>query len=232
MVVRGILALVLAYLLGAFPSGLIIVRLRRGKDIRQWYSGRTGGTNVMRVAGFWAGFATAILDIGKSALAVVSAQWLTGGSVWVEVLAGILAVLGHNSSVFLLNKKDGKWNFGGGAGGGAAFGASIGYWPPIALIIFPVGFLILFGIGYASVTTLSIPIIAAVIFLIRAALGLAPWEYLLFALGAELLILWSLRPNIQRLIKGEERLVGWRARRKLTQAAIVDAAEVKEDPPG
>jgi glycerol-3-phosphate acyltransferase PlsY len=184
----------------------------------------------MRVAGFWAGFATAILDIGKSALAVFVARWLTGGVVWVEVAAGILAVLGHNSSIFLLSKQDGRWRFGGGAGGGAAFGAAIGIWPPTALIIFPVGFLILFGIGYASVTTLSIPIIAAVIFLVRASLGLSAWEYLVFTLGAELLILWALRPNIQRLLKGEERLVGWRARRKIAQDAMEDSPPSKDEP--
>ena len=219
MWVRGIVALILAYLLGSIPFGLLIVRFRRGRDIRQWYSGRTGGTNVMRVAGFWAGLATAVTDIGKAVLAVFCARWITEGGVCWEVGAGILVVLGHNSSFFLLHKEDGKWVTGGGAGGGAAFGAAIGIWPPAGLIILPLEALILFGIGYASVTTMSIPLIAGIIFLIRASLGLAAWEYLIFALGAELLIFWALRPNLQRLAKGEERLVGWRARRKIKREA-------------
>jgi glycerol-3-phosphate acyltransferase PlsY len=221
MLVRGVLAAILAYVLGSIPFGLIIVRLRRGRDIRQWYSGRTGGTNVMRVAGFWAGLGTALSDIGKAVLAVFCARWITGGWVWGEVFAGILVVVGHNYSLFLFRKEQGRWVFGGGAGGAPAFGASIGFWPLAGLVIIPLGLLVYFGIGYASVTTLSIPILAGIIFAIRASLGLAPWEYLIFALGAELLILWALRPNLQRLAQGEERLVGWRARRKIARDAQV-----------
>ena len=234
MWVRGISALILGYLLGSIPFGVVIVRLRRGRDIRQWYSGRTGGTNVMRVAGFWAGLATALADIGKSALAIFCARWITGGAAWWEVGAGILTVLGHNSSLFLMRKEDGKWVSGGGAGGAAAFGAAIGIWPPTALFVIPLGILVYFGIGYASVTTLSVPLISGVLFLIRASLGLAPWEYLVFALGAELLIFWALRPNLKRLAKGEERLVGWRARRKIEQDAHdarQDSSEIEDSSP-
>jgi glycerol-3-phosphate acyltransferase PlsY len=227
MWVRGLAVLILAYVLGSIPFGWFVVRLRRGRDIRQWYSGRTGGTNVMRVAGLWSGLATAIIDVGKAALAVFCARWFTGGGIWWEVGAGILAVLGHNSSIFLTRKVDGKWVSGGGAGGAAAFGAAIGIWPPSALIILPFEVLIYLGIGYASVTTISIPLIAGLIFLIRASLGLAAWQYLVFALGAELLIVWALRPNLQRLAKGEERLVGWRARRKLAN----DVEQANKDQP-
>jgi len=52
-----------SYLLGSVPFGLIIVKLTTGKDIRQIESGRTGGTNAMRAAGFWVGFSTAMLDL-------------------------------------------------------------------------------------------------------------------------------------------------------------------------
>ena len=57
--------ILLAYLFGSIPFGLLIVKLKTGKDIREVESGRTGGTNAMRAAGFWAGFATAMLDILK-----------------------------------------------------------------------------------------------------------------------------------------------------------------------
>jgi glycerol-3-phosphate acyltransferase PlsY len=173
----------------------------------------------MRVAGFWSGLATAFLDIGKATLVIYVARWLTGGLVWAEVLAGIFAVIGHNSSIFLLRKDEGKWVFSGGAGGSAALGGAVGIWPPTILFIFPLEMLIYYGIGYASITTLSIPILAGIIFAIRASLGIASWGYVIFAIGAELLILWSLRPNLQRLARGEERLVGWRARRKIANDA-------------
>ena len=55
MWVRSVVALIAAYLLGSIPVGLLMVRLVRRRDITKWYSGRTGGTNVMRVAGVWAG---------------------------------------------------------------------------------------------------------------------------------------------------------------------------------
>jgi glycerol-3-phosphate acyltransferase PlsY len=185
----------------------------------------------MRVAGFWAGLSTAILDIGKAALAVHLARQLNGGQVWLEVLAGIFAVVGHNYSIFLLRRDEGKWIFFGGAGGSAAFGGAIGIWPPVLFIIFPLELLIYFGIGYASVTTLSIPLLAGIIFTIRASLGYASWIYVLYAVGAELLILWALRPNLQRLVRGEERLVGWRARRKIARDAEAarSAAKPSED---
>ncbi|MBK8618584.1 MAG: glycerol-3-phosphate acyltransferase [Anaerolineales bacterium] len=48
------------------PLDCWIVKLKTGKDIREVESGRTGGTNAMRAAGFWAGFATAMLDILKA----------------------------------------------------------------------------------------------------------------------------------------------------------------------
>lgn len=225
MLVRIFLASVLAYVLGSIPFGLIIVRIRRGKDIRQWYSGRTGGTNVMRVAGIWSGLATAVGDIGKAILAVVCSRWITGDLIWGEILAGFFVVLGHNYSLFLLRREEGRWVMAGGAGGGPAFGAAVGIWPPIALILVPLEVLVYIGIGYASVMTMSLPLICGIIFAIRASLGLGPWEYLLFALAAEILILWALRPNIQRLMKGEERLVGWRARRKLS----LDAQQAREE---
>ena len=52
----------LAYILGAIPFGLLIVKVTTGKDIRLVASGRTGGTNAMRAAGCWAGAATALFD--------------------------------------------------------------------------------------------------------------------------------------------------------------------------
>lgn len=211
----GIVAMFLSYVIGSIPFGLLIVKLRTGKDVRDVESGRTGGTNAMRAAGFWAGFFTAVLDILKAASTVwvVRAfQFPTSISVWLEMLAPILAILGHNYSVFLPERKDGKLRLRGGAGGAASVGGAFGLWAPSILIVFPIGFLIFFAVGYASVTTMSVALIAMAIFIIRAALGLSPWQYILFGVLAELLLVWALRPNIKRLLAGEERLHGWRAK--------------------
>jgi glycerol-3-phosphate acyltransferase PlsY len=202
-----------AYVLGSIPFGLLIVKWRTGKDIRIVESGRTGGTNAMRAAGYSAGLLTAIMDVIKGAAAVWLAQAI-GASTWTIILAPIAAILGHNYSIFLVERKDGRIRLRGGAGGAPTVGGALGLWPVSFLIIIPIGALIWFGIGYASVTTMSIALIAIVIFAIRAALGLSPWLYVLFGVLAELLLMWALRPNIKRLLSGNERLHGWRAKRQ------------------
>ena len=212
-IVTVVAALVGAYLLGSIPVGLLIVRLVRGRDIRYWFSGRTGGTNVMRMAGFWSGLFTTLTDVGKGFLAVWLGRSLIEGSVWVVIAAGLLAIVGHNYSIFLVQRKEGRLQFHGGAGGATTVGASMGLWLPSALIISPIALILLFSVGYASMATMSIAMTAALIFLWRAITGVGPWAYFVFGVLAEGLLLWALRPNIRRLIRGEERIVGWRARR-------------------
>ncbi len=68
---------------------------------------------------------------------------------------------------------------------------------------------------------MSIPLIAVIVFAIRASLGLSPWVYVLYGVFAEIVLVWALRPNIKRLINGTERLVGWRAKRAKTTSKTV-----------
>lgn len=207
----SIVVVLLSYLIGSIPFGLLIVKLRTGKDVREIESGRTGGTNVMRAAGFWAGFSTALLDILKAASAVWIARAF-GLGYWVEVFAPLAAIVGHNYSIFLIERTDGKIRLRGGAGGAASVGGALGLWAPSILIVFPVGFFIFFAVGYASVTTMSVALIAMVVFAVRALFFDAPWQYILYGVFAELLLIWALRPNIKRLLEGNERLHGWRAK--------------------
>lgn len=202
----GIVAV--SYLFGSIPFGLLVVRLVNGRDIRTVASGRTGGTNAFRAAGFGAGLFTAILDILKAALMVWLAKAVTG-NVWIHILAPLAAILGHNHSFFLPERgPDGRLHFRGGAGGAAALGGTFALWPPALLIMFPLGLLIWWGIGYASVTTLSIGLMTMIIFAVRAALGQAPWEYVLYGFLVEFLLTWALRPNLKNLIAGTERRHG------------------------
>jgi glycerol-3-phosphate acyltransferase PlsY len=214
--------LVASYILGSIPFGLIVVKLMTGKDVRTIASGRTGGTNAMRAAGFSAGILTAILDILKSAAAVWLAQAITA-NVWMHILAPIAAILGHNYSLFMIERgPDGRVRLRGGAGGSAAGGGALGLWPPAALILVPLGLLIWYLVGYASITTLSIGLMVIIIFGVRAALGLGPWQYIIYGVVAETLMIWTLRPNIQRLIEGTERRHGLPAmlqQRRLAKAS-------------
>jgi glycerol-3-phosphate acyltransferase PlsY len=212
--VSAIIAVGAGYLLGSVPVGWIVVWIATKRDLRNEHSGRTGGTNAMRVAGFGAGLVTALGDFFKAAGAVWLARSLTGGNGWVEASAGFLAVFGHNHSMFLIEQFRKTIRFRGGAGGGATVGVATAMWPPAALIIIPLGLLILLAFGYASVSTMMVGIIAIIIFVIRAVNEQGPWAYVAFAIGAEALLLWGLRPNIDRLKQGTERLIGWRARQK------------------
>src|SRR6187431_2407328 len=117
--------IVLGYILGSIPFGLLIVKLKTGKDIRTVESGRTGGTNAARAAGFGAGLLTAIMDILKGAAAVWVAEYLDPANHVIHVLAPVFAILGHNYSFFLLERDaNGKLKFRGGAGGAPALGGA------------------------------------------------------------------------------------------------------------
>jgi glycerol-3-phosphate acyltransferase PlsY len=211
--------LLLGYILGAIPFGLIIVKLRTGKDVRKVESGRTGGTNAYRAAGLWAGVLTGLFDGLKGAVAVWLAAWL-GGPPFGLVVAGLGAILGHNYSVFLAERdENGRWRLRGGAGGATAAGGAIGLWYPSILFLVPGALATLYLSGYASLATLSVPLMALVVFAIRAYLGYGPWVFVLYGVLAELILLWALRPNLKRLFNGTERLVGPRAKRRAAKAA-------------
>lgn len=205
----------LSYLVGSIPFGLVIVKLKTGRDIRHVESGRTGGTNVMRAAGFWAGFATAMLDILKAFGSVYLARLVLPGNHWLEVLAPVMAILGHNYSIFLTERdQNGRLRLRGGAGGAPSVGGSAAIWFPVLLFIVPIGIFILYFIGYASVATLSVPIICIFVFGYRAWIGAAPWEYVAYGVITLLVLAWALRPNIRRLVNGTERVIGYRAKRR------------------
>lgn len=201
-----------SYVIGSVPFGLIVVKLLTGKDIRMVESGRTGGTNALRAAGWVAGLLTGILDVLKATATVWLAQAITANE-WTHVLAPIAAILGHNYSLFMAERDErGLWRLRGGAGGAASFGGALGLWAPSALIILPIAALIYYFVGYASVTTLSVALMATIIFAVRAIFFHSPWEYVIYGVLSEILLVWALLPNIKRLMDGTERLHGWRAK--------------------
>lgn len=211
-----LIVIVVSYLIGSIPFGWIIVKLTTGRDIRNVESGRTGGTNAWRAAGLGAGFITGVLDVIKGA----STVWLVRTFVpaglpyyhFIEIAAPLAAILGHNYSIYLLqvHTVTGRLMLGGGAGGATCLGGAIGLWWPSGLFIIPLGLLIYFFLGYASVTTMSLALSATAVFAVKALQGALPWEYVLYGVAAEAMLVWALRPNIRRLIAGTERLHGFR----------------------
>lgn len=207
---QAIIVMLFSYLLGSIPFGWVVVKIATGRDIRKIESGRTGGTNAMRAAGCMAGLFTAVGDGAKALLAVYLARWVfpVGDPlrVWVEILAPLMAIMGHNYSIFLLERHEsGKLNLRGGAGGAPCFGGSLGLWLPSAFFLFPIILAIYFITGFASVTTMSIAGVSIVVFGVAAWLGVLPWQYVLYGVLAEVVLVWALRPNLARLRAGTER---------------------------
>jgi len=210
--VKAIFSLLGSYLVGSIPFGLIVVWVARRQDVRRIGSGRTGGTNVMRAAGWLAGVITAVLDVLKGVAAGWIARALVPENPWVLVASAVLAVMGHNYSAFLVEKREqGGIRFKGGAGGATAFGGAIAIWPPIWMYILPIGALVYFLVGYASVTTISVAVVTTVVFAVRALRGESTWVYVLYGVAVLGVVLYALRPNLERLRKGTERAVGLRA---------------------
>jgi len=208
-----LLAGVVGYLFGAIPFGFLFVKATKNVDLREVGSGRTGGTNSFRAAGLGIGILTALSDVLKGACAIWIAWGLFGRTLdnnalaWAAVACGLFAVIGHNWSIFL------GWRGGAGTGPNVGWAAAI-WWPFFPLGILVVGGL-LWGIGIASVASLSMGVVIFLIFGLRYLMGIDPTPaYFVGGILTFLVVAWSLRPNIRRLLAGEERVVGPRARRR------------------
>jgi len=217
MIIAKFIAVVLiGYLLGSIPFGLLIGRRSAKIDVRQTGSGKTGATNVLRAAGKKAAALVLILDVSKGVLAVVFAGLIFGGtyliagssSLWdtarsAQVLAALAALFGHSWSIFL--------KFNGGRGVATFFGGMLVICPPAA--IFGVEVLIL---GAAITRYMSLgSIVGAVgtcaILLALTILNGFPLEYLAYALIGAIFIIVKHRDNIIRLMSGTERKLGEKA---------------------
>lgn len=181
----------LAYLSGSIPFGLLIGRWVRRVDIRDYGSGNIGTTNAMRVLGArWAAVIFA-LDVAKGALPVWLAQEV-GVSLLGQAAVGLLAVAGHNWSVFL--------RFRGGKGVATSLGVLLATAPLAAGVAAIVWVLTVAASGYASLGSMVGLTAAAV------ALFLSGQPEVLALMGAVLaaVAVWQHRANIKRLVAGKE----------------------------
>jgi len=196
--------IILAYLIGAFPSAVVLGRLIWRTDVREHGSGNAGATNAWRVLGWKAGLTVLILDAGKGALAAGVVPNLPLGTPSIDmrtlaVLAGAAAVVGHVFPVYT--------RFRGGKGVATAAGMLAVVAPlPIGCAIGAFAIAVLAS-GIVSLGSIlaawTIPIAALLLSTLTGAVYPPLLFGLTFALAA--FITYTHRENIARLIKGEER---------------------------
>jgi len=170
------LVAVAGYLLGSLPTAYLVGRLLRGVDVRTLGDGNMGAENAWRTLGPRAGLAVAVVDIGKGAGAVALARALLGGDSAV-VLAGTLAVVGHNWPLFL--------RFRGGRGAATALGVLMAVMPRLVL---PLSSLAFFPMAYARSTTLFFGLVFGTLPFLNWAMGAYPLRWALFGVGLALLV--------------------------------------------
>jgi glycerol-3-phosphate acyltransferase PlsY len=198
-----LLAVLLAYLLGAIPFGYILVKLTTGGDVRATGSGNIGATNVLRTTGRTAGVVTLLLDIGKGFAAVWLASRLTDGSVPWMSLAALAVMAGHAYPVFL--------GFKGGKAVASWVGAFLCLTPgPLAAAL--VVFVVIVAVSrYVSLgSVLAAGLLPLAVWLISH----SPLPVVAAALVAGAFIIWRHKPNLERIRAGEEHVLSFRGKRK------------------
>lgn len=183
--------IVLGYFIGALPTGLILVRVLRGEDIRKYGSGNIGAANVLRVAGPGVAAAVLLVDVLKGLVPVLLAL-RAGVAPWAVVAAGLATIAGHNWSVFL--------GFRGGKGIATSFGVLAGLSLQAALVAAVVWIVVVAITRFSSLGSL-LAVVSVPILLWRLR---TPPEYVAFGIIASLFAIYRHRANIQRLVAGTE----------------------------
>jgi acyl phosphate:glycerol-3-phosphate acyltransferase len=205
MIIFKILLIIASYLLGSFPTGYVICRLRTGSDIRNEGSGSIGGTNVTRTVGTTFGLITIIVDVAKGFLPVMAVYFFYPKDLILLIIVTFAAILGHDFSIFL--------KFKGGKGISSSYGIIA------ALCIFP---FVNNAIWLRLLPAIMVLSTWIVVFLISrivslASLGAAvalpfsfyfsgyPFQIVIIAILLFILTFIAHRDNIKRLIKKEEK---------------------------
>lgn len=196
-----IFVIVLGYVIGSIPNGLMIGKSLYQVDLRQFGSKNIGATNAFRVLGIKPAILVFLTDAAKGVLGVYLGQWLVGTSLGL-LAGGIAAIAGHNWSLFLGLK--------GGRGVATGLGVIAVLVPKVTAIVFVVWAVIVFTTRYVSLAS----IVAAVL------VPIAMWFFgeqlsiLLFGIIAAAFVVIRHRPNIERLLKGEELKIALPAKEK------------------
>ena len=211
-----VISLIISYLLGSIPFGYVIGKRFKGVDVRDYGSGKTGATNVLRTAGVSAGLLSFVFDMAKGAGAVVFTGWLfslPGQSLsnpydmFVKELsrpaAGMAAIIGHDWPIFL--------KFRGGRGVMPTAGAFIVLSPIAVGGAALVGLMTIAIFRFVSLgSILGVSSLTLIVIYLYYFKGLS-LEILLFSIISSLLVILQHNDNISRLVNGTERKLGQKA---------------------
>jgi acyl phosphate:glycerol-3-phosphate acyltransferase len=194
---QSVLLIVVAYLAGSIPMGILVARISGGPDPRTVGSGRTGGTNALRALGRKRAAVVVIGDLLKGALPVVLARYVTGDPL-VEVLCGVAAVAGAIWSIFT--------GFRSGRGVATGVGTMLVIQPVAVLLAAPVFIGAILITRYVSLGSLlgSAAMIPAML-LVLLVVPDTPLPYVLYSAVGAALIWLAHADNIDRLLHGTER---------------------------
>ena len=196
-----------AYLLGSIPFGRLVVKAQGGPDIRAIGSGNIGAANVTRQAGKFAGILTLLLDAGKGYLAVWLATHFSRGNIRWIMVAAVCAVVGHMFPIWL--------NFKGGKGVATGLGVFLPIaWQAVAAGIVLWLVVVIFW-RYSSLGSISAAVALPFFVYLLYAPGHAPPEFVtLGTVIISVLVLVKHRPNIARLVAGEEPHLNFSGKKK------------------
>lgn len=217
MILEAVLVVLLGYSLGAIPFGLVIGKLLRGIDIREYGSGNIGFANVLRTVGVKAGALTFIADVSKGAVPVLLGGIIIGDSTaeigslvfdkqGAQIAAALAAVIGHNWSIYI--------RFQGGKGVDTALGGLLAMSPLVGLgcLVIGVGTMAVFR--YISLGSMVGGCTSVVILIPLVVTEHEPLEYLIYGVIVSMLIVFRHRENIGNLLSGTERKIGQKGDRQ------------------
>ena len=196
--------LIISYLVGSIPSSIIMGRVTRGIDIRDYGSGNAGATNAFRVLGWKPALVVVVADMFKGWAAAALIAGLTFGGLLGEIpfdnpplaaiLCGTAAVLGHTFTIFA--------GFKGGKGVGALAGMLIHLFPVAVLLGLAVWILVLITTGYVGLGSVAAVSLFPLITYLRYGTLDSTLGY--FSLVITLFIWFTHRGNLARLLAGTE----------------------------
>jgi glycerol-3-phosphate acyltransferase PlsY len=194
--------IVVAYLLGAVPFGLVVGWRERGIDIRRYGSGSTGATNVLRTLGWRASAMVFVGDFLKTVIPVVVAGQIASPhalAAWVQSAAGVAAVAGHCWSPFS--------NWSGGRGSTSSLAGMIVIQPILGVACGLIAAITVLRTGYMSLGSLLATGFGAIVMLGLVLSGTLPPGDIVWTIGAPVIVYWRHRENLRRLLAGTERKI-------------------------